>query len=335
MIELNVESKNLQHSMSEMSARVWCVPDANDCNCCMVLRMAAPAVIEYAQIHHAGTSLELSARDCELTTSLDSRGMRTLAIARPLAGEVASQLAVTARMSEGRAASIAVIMVTQPGAAYSTLARVPALMYHVVDRVPVTNADEDSSDLIMSCLTIEGPFSTIQAREWLSTCLADLPAPNTGSSDTEQRARYTHPTLGTQLSISYSKGRIVARSDGPSALAILRDSINGRAAALRVRLSVRFDIHALAAHHVLELLGPRIAAAQSALHRSQLADAVKEVRAADNSGAERAFAQPDLRGLAGAEGAALKAEAAAIEEDRRLETYYGLVTGGCLCYCPR
>lgn len=127
------------------------------------------------------------------------------------------RVAIPMRVREGTSGTVTAYVV--PKNAPKTCSRVVCPLHTLCLHHRVRAADDSAP---CSTLQISGDFSAADARQWLRSCLPDMPKVTPGAAPP---LVYESASFGTQVMVAHSEGRIMASSDNLCALAALRDSI--------------------------------------------------------------------------------------------------------------
>lgn len=127
------------------------------------------------------------------------------------------RVAIPMRVREGTPCTVTAYVV--PKNAPKTCSRVVCLLHTLCLHRRARTADDT---VPRSELEVTGDFSAAHARQWLLSCLPDMPKASLGVAPP---LVYESASFGTQVSVTHGDGSIIASSDNPCALAALRESI--------------------------------------------------------------------------------------------------------------
>lgn len=107
-----------------------------------------------------------------------------------------------------------------------------------------------------STLVLSGDLSMSEVHSWLRLCLADVSerCPSTETASAVFKSTF----LGTQLLVTYSRGRVEFKSDNISTISIVKEVLTREATKKNIALNINCDVSSESTVNTLQLLRPRL-----------------------------------------------------------------------------
>jgi Bardet-Biedl syndrome 7 protein len=134
----------------------------------------------------------------------------------------------------------------------------------------------------LSTLTLTGAFSLPDVHAWVQLCLPDVSAklaPSSGgdAAGGTQILYFKSTFLQTILTVEYSKGRCVFRSDSLTSISIVKEVLTKEATSKKISIHVELDLSLPSIKHFLTLLRPELDAHFTLAKRHALIAPLKEI----------------------------------------------------------
>ncbi len=228
--------------------------------------------------------------------------------------ESTNRLEIKIRTVEGQHGSLNayVIPKLQPKTCQRAELRIKPLSLH--EKVYKETIATELATRPLSTLTLTGAFSLPDVHAWVQLCLPDVSAKlssgsSSSSSDGALQHLYFRSTfLQTVLSVEYSKGRCVFRSDSVTAISIVKEVLTKEATSKKIQISVELDMAQASIKSFLSLLRPELDMHFTLAKRAALIAPLKEIATHEMglvgpaSGAPGGAAVPSAAGGSGSSG---------------------------------
>ncbi|XP_012268249.2 Bardet-Biedl syndrome 7 protein homolog [Athalia rosae] len=149
---------------------------------------------------------------------------------------------------------------------------IPALSFH-------SRIHKDENTMVLGGpfneLNLRGSFTAAEIHAWLSLALPDVPE-RPHLENGEGFLIFTSTFVGTMLKCNYKKGTAIFMGENISSIMILRDILTGEATKRKIKLDVYCNVIEGSVSRVLDLVLPRIQAAQKLQEQIKILDALQE-----------------------------------------------------------
>ncbi|KAI6186973.1 hypothetical protein M3Y98_00191200 [Aphelenchoides besseyi] len=145
----------------------------------------------------------------------------------------------------------------------------------------------------LNTLTFLGNFSITEAHSWLVLCVSGIPE----RCPSEDNVTYNFQSTfngGTMLQATYTKGKVIYRSDNLSTIIILRDVVSKVVTAKQLKVQISCDFNEATIEHTLRLIHPKMEYQSQLARKVELASGLKELEAAFD---EVLYLNPELKSI--------------------------------------
>jgi len=258
---------------------------------CIALQSAIPVMLLDAKDNSqgsAGVVLSRSERDTR-------NGNETLAVYTvPPENSSVTRIEIQLRTVEGQHGNLNLFVIPklQPKTCQRTEVSIKPLSLH--EKVEKETIDRELNTRPLNTLTITGSFTLADMHAWISFCLPDVsvklldaspvPSPSSSASSSTSTPTPTHSLyfrstfLKTILTVDYSKGKAVFRSDNLTSLSIVKEVMTKEATSQRINIGIDVDLKANESIDVfLNLLRPELDAYFTLAKKQELIAPLKEI----------------------------------------------------------